>query len=100
MSGGVRETSIQALREIQGNGRGTQATDKILEVLQRNPWGLTRREIEARTGLRGNQVSGRVRELIEQKRAKEDGQRVCSVTGSMVGVVQLAPAQETVEDEA
>lgn len=95
----VRETSIQALHTIQGNGRAVRATDKILQALKANPWGLTRREIEARTGLRTNQVSGRVRELLNQKRAMEDGQRVCSITGSMVNVVRLAPAQETVEDD-
>jgi len=91
---GVAETSFTALRKIEADGTMVGSVGKIIDLLACRPDGLTRREIEELTGLRPNQVSGRVRELIKQKRVVENRHRACSITGNEAKVVELAPAQE------
>lgn len=93
----IRCTSADAYRRICDNGRSDQTTAMIIAALKRHPAGLTRREIEDETGLRVNQVAGRVRELLDQGRAKEINRRPCRITGNIVNVVTLSHVS-TIDD--
>lgn len=86
----VRETSHKALDSLMKSGELYTNTYLILKTLKRFKRGLTRREIEEKTGLRINQVTGRVAELLERKSVQEVGMRRCRVTGNQVNVVQLS----------
>lgn len=85
----MRQTSLSAYRQMQDSGRIIETTEQILFALMANPEGLTRRELEDKTGLRINQISGRVKELINSKRVVEDGKRACRITGNTVFVVKI-----------
>lgn len=86
----IRTTSAAAYRRMQDNGRLFGATEEIVAALSRAPEPMTRREIEHVTGLRINQVSGRVRELLEHGRIVEDSRRRCKITGNEVNTVRMA----------
>lgn len=83
----IRTASAQALHDLTKSGQRDYNTMSIWVAVKASPAGLTRREIEERTGLRPNQVCGRVREMIDQQRLKEGGVRKCSITGNVVNVV-------------
>ena len=86
----TRESSIRAYRELRDTGVADSARKQILKALLDSPDGLTRREIEHRTGLRPNQVSGRVNDLIKVELVNEIGERECSITGRRVMVCAIA----------
>lgn len=83
----MRTTSLKALQKLTDSGKREYNSLLIAKVLKRYKKGLTRREIEEKTGLRPNQVSGRVFEMIKQKRLSESGVRKCRITGNEVNVV-------------
>lgn len=89
----MRQTSLSAYHQMQQSGRLLETTEMILFALMRHPEGLTRRELEDETGLRVNQIAGRVREMLDKGRVIEDGQRACSVTGNVVNVVKISEAK-------
>lgn len=89
----IRTASTQALHDMTESGERERKSMLIINSVVASPEGLTRREIEDKTGLRPNQVSGRVRELIKQKRLMEGGMRQCSITKNLVNVVR-APEGE------
>lgn len=89
----VRETSHKALDSLMKSGKLYTNTYLILKTLKRFKRGLTRREIEEKTGLRINQVTGRVAELLERKAIQESGTRRCRITKNIVNVVKLAGEQ-------
>lgn len=84
----MRQTSLSAYHQMQQSGRLLETTEMILFALMRHPEGLTRRELEEETGLRINQIAGRVNEMLRRGRVVENGKRPCRVTGNMVFVVQ------------
>jgi len=90
----IRTTSAAAYRRMQDNGRLFLATEEILSALANSKEPMTRRELEDATGLRTNQIAGRVNELIKQGRVVEDGRRRCKVTGNEVNVLRLADERD------
>lgn len=90
----VRTTSASAYRRMQNNGRLFRATEEIFSALSVAPEPMTRRELEAATGLRINQISGRVKELLLQGRIVEDGRRRCKITGNEVNVLRVADERD------
>ena len=64
----------------------------ILSALGRHPEGLPRCEIERVTGLRANQVTGRVGELLARRMVYVAGSRRCELHAADVEVLQSARA--------
>lgn len=86
----VRTSSAEANRRIHANGRSDECTAKILVALTNHPGGTSRRALEDYTGLRANQITGRVNELIKQKRVAESAHKfTCPITGNKVFFVML-----------
>lgn len=86
----TRTTSANAYHAMERNGRLFETTQMILDALNNCPDGMTRREIEQATGLRINQVAGRVNEMLKRGILKEGERRKCSITGNVVNVVKVA----------
>jgi hypothetical protein len=62
----------------------------IVKALRKAGKPLSRTELEIITGLRINQITGRVNDLLAAKVAKVDGRKICPVTGREVEAVMLA----------
>lgn len=66
------------------------AEEKIVLALRGATAPLSRTELELITGLRINQITGRVNNLVARNLAKISGKKICSVTGSEVEGVLIA----------
>lgn len=79
----MKDTSLQAYATLD------TSTSKriILKAVKRQ--GMTRRQIEAVTGLRSCQVSGRVNELIKAGVLAETTKAPCPVSGRTAWVVEV-----------
>lgn len=66
----------------------------IIMALEENKAGLTRNELEAKTGIRINAVCGRVNELRAAGVVETKSDRPCSKSGNTAEVVQLVPGYE------
>lgn len=66
------------------------AEEKIVRALRGAVAPLTRTELELITGLRINQITGRVNDLVARKLAKIAGQKICPITGREVEGVLIA----------
>lgn len=66
------------------------AEEKIVRALRDAVAPLTRTELELITGLRINQITGRVNNLIEAGKEKVSGRKICSVTKREVEGVLIA----------
>jgi hypothetical protein len=77
----VRATSRDAYRRINSDGTVDYNTRVILEFVA-SAGKVTRRQIEDGTGLRPNQVSGRVNEMLSYKILDEDAHKMVDpITG-------------------
>lgn len=86
----IRTSSASAHRQLQDSGRADYCRELIAAELARHPKGTSRRALEYYTGLRANQVSGRVNEMLKSGRAVESAHKhACPITGSMVFFVRL-----------
>jgi predicted transcriptional regulator len=83
----IKPTSRKAYKDLYEDGVIEKNTNLIAKLLKRRRKGVTRRQIEALTGLRPNQVSGRVREMVESKRVEIRGTMKCPITGNEVEAV-------------
>jgi len=75
------ETSRQAAIAKHNAGDADNQRDRILRVLLFAPSGLTREEIETETGLDGNTVRPRIKELMSQAAGWQDRKPCVRVTG-------------------
>lgn len=66
------------------------AEEKIVRALRGAVTPLTRTELELITGLRINQIAGRVNDLVAAGKAKVSGKKICSVTKREVEGVLIA----------
>lgn len=81
MKTNVRSTSLDTYREINESGLTERTTEQILECLRAHGR-LTRSQVSSYTGLNINQVTGRVKEMLKQKRLHEDDEKIiCPITG-------------------
>ena len=81
----VRTESINAYRQLKANGIINQQEFDIVDyLLKTGNKALTRREIEAGTGIRGGSVAGRVNSLIDKKVLAESLNRICNISGLTV----------------
>lgn len=81
----VRTESINAYRRLKANGTiNAQEFDIVDYLLKTGNKALTRREIEAGTGIRGGSVAGRVNSLLEKKVLAESLNRICNISGMTV----------------
>ena len=79
----VTETSIQAYKEHQAEGKvGKQATS-IYRIMQPSK-DYSRRELVAVTLIELSSVCGRVNELLQLGLLKEGKKRKCKVTGKTI----------------
>jgi hypothetical protein len=79
----VTETSIQAYKEHQAEGKvGTQA-NSIYRIMQAGK-DYSRRELVAVTLIELSSVCGRVHELLQLGLLKEGKKRKCKVTGKTI----------------
>ena len=79
----VTETSIQAYKEQQAEGKvGTQA-NSIYRIMQAGK-DYSRRELVAVTLIELSSVCGRVHELLQLGLLKEGKKRKCKVTGKTI----------------
>jgi len=80
---GVADTSAIAYRELVESGRHGTQVRQILDLLDGSD-PMTLREIQKKTGMDINAVSGRVNDLKKQGLLFEWHKRKCSVTGRLV----------------
>jgi len=71
----IRQTSLHAHDEIQGDGSALSQRATIRDFLMRFSEGLTRNEVSRMLGIPINAVTGRVRELIKSGLVEEIGKR-------------------------
>lgn len=82
-------TSIEAYRKLRDSGKWRGQKCRVLEMVVRNPEGITRRQIHLGSGLELGAVAGRVNELIDERLLLEDGEiQVCRYTGNKVKLVK------------
>lgn len=62
---------------------------EIVKALRKARKPLSRTELEIITGLRINQITGRVNDLIARGKAKVNGKKTCSITGYEVEGVSM-----------
>lgn len=62
---------------------------RIVHALEGRPHGATRLELAAWTGLRENQVTGRVHELLTRGELVVRGRRQCAISGRRTEVVAV-----------
>ncbi len=90
----IRDTSIQAYRKLKANGTINAQEFNIIDyLLKTGNKALTRREIEAGTGIRGSSVCGRVNSLIKKKVLSETLQRKCKISGETANPVYVSGNQ-------
>ncbi|MBX3380935.1 MAG: helix-turn-helix domain-containing protein [Phycisphaeraceae bacterium] len=82
------QTSDDAAKSLNVKALATMRA-AILRLLRETPGGLTREEIEQRTGLPGNTVRPRVRELFLAGMVREDGERETE-SGRKAAIVKVA----------
>ena len=70
----VRQTSLYAYEIITNDGTKRSQKEKILNLLQMNPDGLTREEIRDISGIMYSSVCGRINALIKEGKAYENEQ--------------------------
>ncbi len=86
----VRTESINAYRHLKSNGIINQQEFDIIDYLLRTGnKALTRREIEAGTGIRGGSVAGRVNSLLKKKILSEALNRICKISEMTVTPVYV-----------
>jgi hypothetical protein len=89
----IRESSRAVHSDNKRAGLYGRTSQLIIDALHGRA--LTRRELEHSTGLRPNQISGRVRELLDSGALREECTPVrCSVTGNAVKRVYVPEAVE------
>ena len=87
MKTNVNKTSIDNHEINKRSGLYGKQAGGLLEVIKKNPRGLTRNELAAVAGVQINAVAGRVHELLGMGKIKTNGKRRCSVSGRMVWVL-------------
>lgn len=79
----VRDTSIQAYHDHEGDGILGYQQGEILKKMKRGR-DYSRSELAEASGIRLTSVCGRVKELIDKGRIGEGPIRACKVTGRTV----------------
>lgn len=83
-------TSIAAAEHAQSGA--AVARQRILDAIRAaGVHGLTREEIEAATGIPGNTVRPRVRELIQRSHIEEAGEQRMTKSGERAKVLTVLP---------
>lgn len=80
----VRDSSTEAYHDITVKGITAAQSLEILDAVTDRAHGWTLREIERKTGIAINAVSGRVNQLKKLKALRELERRPCSITGRSV----------------
>lgn len=81
----VRETSVRAYERLVESGKDQTQKAKILKhMIAIYPKTQTRLELGSVLGIAINAITGRVNDLVAAECLIEDGQRYCTVSGSMV----------------
>lgn len=92
MKTNVKPTSRKA-HKINIAGRLYRPCDvAIIKALRKARKPLSRTELEMITGLRINQITGRVNDLLKARAVKVDGTKICTVTKREVEAVLLHKA--------
>lgn len=87
----VRETSKKAFFEIVDSGELCDQEKRIIDYVKRFKRPVTRREIEAGTGISISSVCGRVNSLVNKHGVLKELEAIkCPITGRTVHPVQLA----------
>lgn len=90
MKTNVKQTSRESHQINIGGNLYRPAEIAIVNALKASPVPMTRTELEKITGLRINQITGRVNNLLERNLAKITGRKTCSITGREVEGVMIA----------
>ena len=90
----IKQTSRKAYKDLSESGVREKNTNLIAKLLKRRKKGVSRRQIESLTGLRPNQVSGRVAEMVESKRVEIRGTMKCPITGNEVEAVYYGGSRD------
>lgn len=85
----VSPISVESYKRMIADGKAVTGQQKIMRALLYHHKGLTRREVEVYTGMRPNQVTGRMAELIKAGVVEEVGTRVNPETGHRGAVCVL-----------
>jgi predicted HTH transcriptional regulator len=89
MKTNVKQTSRESHRVNIAGMLYRPAETEIIHALKAAPTPLTRSELEKITGLRINQIAGRVNDLIARNLVKIVGRKTCPITGRDVEGVML-----------
>ena len=76
----IASTSIEAYRDIQETGKSQKQVDIILDCLLSNKRPLTGREIQQKTDLDINAISGRLNEMKAVGLVHTCGKKKCPIT--------------------
>jgi len=87
----IKTTSRNALAALEESGMaGTQRALILKHMVKRNKKsGYTRAELEHYLNMRISSVCGRVRELLDKKLIRVDGEKVCPITAKYVEALKI-----------
>lgn len=85
----VKETSWQAYQDILRGGIATTDAQKVLQALNYQPDGMTRRELSESLGMPINSICGRVNELFRAGVIYVADDVICEFTRKRVEVLKV-----------
>lgn len=85
----VKDTSWQAYQEILRGGVAVKQAEKVLQVINYFPEGVTRAQLAQCMNMPINSVCGRVNELLKAEVIYVSGTDKCPVTGRTVEMLKV-----------
>lgn len=85
----VKDTSWQAYQEILRGGVAVKQAEKVLQVINYFPEGVTRAQLAQGMNMPINSVCGRVNELLKAEVIYVSGAGKCPVTGRTVEMLKV-----------
>ena len=85
----VKDTSWQAYQEILRGGVAVKQAEKVLQVINYFPEGVTRAQLAQGMSMPINSVCGRVNELLKAEVIYVSGTGKCPVTGRTVEMLKV-----------
>lgn len=85
----VKDTSWQAYQEILRGGVAVKQAEKVLQVINYFPEGVTRAQLAKGMNMPINSVCGRVNELLKAEVIYVSGTGKCPVTGRTVEMLKV-----------
>ena len=85
----IKQTSLDAFKEINETGTAQTQEDLVLEYIQEHKNGLTRQEISEKLEISINAVCGRVNKLLDKYKIFEEGTRLNQSTNKQNAILKV-----------